>query len=115
MAVAYYSLAPASVEVAEVPARVARGQGRAEIPVILLGRLAVDLREQGTGLGGQMLLDALRRAVEGAEVIGGRAVLVHAVDERARKFYLHHGFEESPGDLLHLLLLIKDIRKTLGL
>lgn len=83
--------------------------------MILLARLAVDRREQGRGLGAHLLLDALRRAAEGAEVIGGRAVLVHAADEEARSFYLRYGFESSPTDRLHLIMLMKDLRKTLGI
>jgi predicted N-acetyltransferase YhbS len=100
--VAYYSLAPAGV-------------APLDVPVILLARLAVDAREQGAGLGCHMLLDALRRAVEGAEVVGGRAVLVHAKDDDARGFYERFGFERSPTDDLHLLMLIKDLRKTFGI
>jgi predicted N-acetyltransferase YhbS len=113
--VAFYSLAPASVSCADVTDRIARGQGNQDVPVILLARFAVAIQEQGKGLGRYMLLDALRRSIEGADVIGGRAVLVHAEDEQARSFYLHHGFEPSPTDDLHLLLLLKDLRKTLGL
>ncbi len=85
------------------------------MPVILLARLAVDITEQGKGIGSHMLLEALRRAVEGAEVIGGRAVLVHAQDEKARGFYQRYGFEASPTDELHLLLLVKDLRKAFGM
>jgi GNAT superfamily N-acetyltransferase len=113
--VAFYSLAPASVSCADVTDRIAKGQGSQDIPVILLARFAVTIQEQGRGLGRYMLLDALRRAIEGADVIGGRAALVHAEDEQARSFYLHHGFEPSPTDDLHLLLLMKDLRRTLGL
>ena len=113
--VVFYSLAPGAVAPPQVPARVARGQGSQDIPVILLGRLAVRKEEQGRGLGAHMLLDALRRAVEGAEVIGGRAVLVHAEDEEARDFYLRYGFEPSPTDDLHLLMLMKDLRRTFGM
>ena len=112
---AFYSLAPAGIAPLEVPPRIAQGQGAQDIPVILLARLAVDKTEQGAGLGSHMLLDALRRAVEGAEVIGGRAVLVHAKDEDARGFYERFGFEPSPTDDLHLLMLIKDLRKTFGM
>jgi GNAT superfamily N-acetyltransferase len=111
--VAFYSLAPAGVAPLETPERIAKGQGSQDIPVILIARLAVDIREQGKGLGGQMLLDALRRSIEGADVIGGRAVLVHAKDEETRAFYLHHGFEPSPTDDLHLLALMEDLRTTL--
>lgn len=113
--VAFYSLAPGAVAPPQVPVRVARGQGSQDIPVIFLGRLAVHKEEQGKALGAHMLLDALRRAVEGAEVIGGRAVLVHAEDKEARDFYLRYGFEPSPTDDLHLLMLMKDLRRTLGM
>ncbi len=112
--VAYYSLAASSVEPAAASGRVAKGQGRQPIPVVLLARLAVHLTEQGRGLGGRMLLEALARSAEAAEVIGVRAVLVHAVDERARSFYERFGFEASPTHPLHLVMLMKDIRKTLG-
>ena len=113
--VAFYSLAPGGVAPLEAPVRVARGQGSQDIPVILLARLAVDRTEQGKGLGAHMLLDALRRAIEGAEIIGGRAVLVHAEDETSRSFYLRYGFEPSPTDELHLLVLMKDLRRTFGM
>src|SRR5665647_2045659 len=106
--VAFYSLAPGSVGPPDAPERIAKGQGGQALPVILLARLAVALEEQGKGVGRYMLLDALRRSIEGADVIGGRAVLVHAEDEEARGFYVHHGFEPSPTDDLHLLLLMKD-------
>lgn len=113
--VAFYSLAPAAVTPDQAPERVGKGQGSQDIPVILLGRLAVAREEQGKDLGRHMLLDALRRALKGAEVIGGRAVLVHAEDEEARGFYLRYGFEASPTDELHLLMLMKDLRKTFDL
>jgi predicted GNAT family N-acyltransferase len=113
--IAYYSLAPNSVAVRDVPARIAAGQGRHDVPVILIGRLAVDTRYQGAGLGQQMLLDALLRSTQGAEIIGGRAILVHAKSAKARDFYLRHGFESASFSGQHLMMLIKDVRKTLGL
>ena len=67
------------------------------------------------GLGAAMLVEALARSAAAADVIGARAVLVHTVDERARAFYERYGFEPSPTDPLHLVMLMKDIRKTLGL
>jgi GNAT superfamily N-acetyltransferase len=112
--VAYFSLAAGSVEPAETTARASAGQGNQAIPVILLARLAVDLDEQGRGLGRALLLDALARSARAAEVIGARAVLVHATSERARGFYERHGFEPSPTDPLHLVVLMKDVRKALG-
>jgi len=113
--VAYYSLAAGSVESSAATARAATGQGRQPIPVIVLARLAVDLTEQGHGLGEQMLLQALARSAEAASLIGVRAVLVHAKDEAATGFYERYGFEPSPTHPLHLLLSMKDIRKTLGM
>lgn len=113
--VAFHSLAPGGLAPPDVPARIAKGQESQDIPVILLARLAVDKTEQGKGIGAHMLLDALRRAVEGAEVIGGRAILVHAQDAEARYFYQRYGFEASPTDDLHLLMLVKYLRKTFGM
>jgi len=112
--VAYYSLAAGSVEANAATERAATGQGRQPIPVIVLARLAVDLSEQGHGLGEQMLVQALARSADAASLIGVRAVLVHAKDATARGFYERYGFEPSPTHPLHLLLLMKDIRKTLG-
>lgn len=110
---AYYTLAPAGVSPQGVPARVARGQAAHDIPVILLARLAVDRDRQGHGIGALMLRDAVLRALAGAEVIGGRALLVHAATSRAAGFYRHFGFEPSPTSPMHLYLLMKDIRRTL--
>ena len=111
--IGYYSLAPASISPEDAPSRVVKGQGRYPVPVILMARFAMDASEQGKGLGKSLFRDALRRALNGAEAIGGRAFLVHAKDEDARTFYLKFGMEESPANPLHLLLLFKDIRQSL--
>jgi predicted N-acetyltransferase YhbS len=111
---AFFSLAAASVEPQDANARLARGQGAQAIPVILLARLAVDTSEQGRGLGGAMLVEAVARSVQAADIIGARAVLVHAKDPGARRFYEKHDFEPSPSNPLHLIVLMKDIRKSLG-
>jgi GNAT superfamily N-acetyltransferase len=111
--IAYYSLAPASVSPEHAPARVTKGQGRYPVPVILMARFAVDRSEQGQGLGRSLFRDALRRALAGAEAIGGRAFLVHAKDDEARAFYSKFGMEPSPTDPLHLFHLFKDIRQSL--
>jgi len=109
----YYSLAAGSVERARVPERVAKGLALRPIPVVLLARLAVDQRFQGRGLGKSLLRDALQRTLGAAELIGIRAVLVHAKDENAAAFYARFGFVRSPTDPLHLMLLIKDLRWTI--
>jgi GNAT superfamily N-acetyltransferase len=111
--IGYYSLAPASVVPADAPARVMKGQGRYPVPVILMARFALDLKEQGRGLGKVLFRDALRRALAGADAIGGRAFLVHAKDEDARAFYSRFGMEPSPTNPLHLFLRFKDIRKSI--
>lgn len=76
----------------------------------MLARLAIDKSEQGKGLGQALVKEALIRAERAADVIGVRAVLVHAIDEKARRFYEHFNFEPSPLDPLQLLLLMKDLR-----
>jgi GNAT superfamily N-acetyltransferase len=113
--IGYYSLAPASVAPDDAPARVVKGQGRYPIPVILMARFALESREHGRGLGKALFRDAVRRALTGADAIGGRAFLVHAKDEDARSFYRKFGMEESPTNPLHLFLLFKDIRHSLDL
>ena len=111
--VAYYSIAAGSVQREEAPARVAKGLAHHPVPVVLLTRLAVDETEQGTGLGKAMLKDALLRIAGAADIVGARAVLVHAIDAEAAAFYRHFGFEPAPGNDLHLMLLMKDLRRGL--
>lgn len=111
--VGFYALASAAVERVATPSRVRRNMPD-PIPVILLSRLAVDRNGQGSGLGAHLLRDAIIRAVRAAEIIGVRALLVHALHEQAREFYSHFDFEPSPTDPLHLLLFIKDARALLG-
>lgn len=108
--VGYYSLTAGSVRPEQAPARVAKGLARHPIGAILLARLAVDARERGRGLGKALLKDALRRVLAAADTVGARAVLVHSIDEQARRFYEHFGFERSPIDEFELMLLMKDLR-----
>ena len=105
----------ASLEPADATTRLAKGQGAQGIPAILLGRLGVDRRAQGRGSGEALLVEAIARAAAAADTIGARAVLAHAASGDARSFYTRHGFEPSPTNLLHLMMLMKDIRKTLEL
>jgi GNAT superfamily N-acetyltransferase len=114
LVVGYYSISAGSVSAEEAPGRITKGLARHAIPVILLARLAVDKDEKGTGLGKALLKDALLRIANAADIIGARAVLVHAIDESAKKFYLHFDFEPSPIHELQLMLLMKDLRKALG-
>ena len=82
-------------------------------PADVEGRLAVDKGEQRTGLGKALLKDALARIARAADIVGARAVLVHAIDQRARTFYERFDFEPSPIHELQLMLLMKDLRKAL--
>ena len=94
----YFSLAAASAEQAAASSRVSKGLARHPIPMLLLARLAVDLKAQGNGLGlGRSLLQsALGKYLQACEVIGARALMVHAIDEAAIGFYQSLGFEPSP-------------------
>lgn len=109
--VGYYALAAAHVAAEDTLARVRKGQPRARpVPGILLARVAVDRRYQGAGLGRSLLQDVLLRCVDAADAIGARVLLVHAKHEAAKRWYQQYGFEESPSDPLHLLMLMKDAR-----
>jgi GNAT superfamily N-acetyltransferase len=109
----YYSLAAGSVRPEESPRRIAKGLAKHPVAVILLARLAVDQTQQGKGVGKILLADAMSRGAAAAEIIGARAILVHALDESAAAFYKKFGFESSPLDSRQLLLLMKDLRATL--
>jgi ribosomal protein S18 acetylase RimI-like enzyme len=110
----YYALAAAQVEPQNATSRLGKGQPKHRpIPVVLLARLAVDLEHQRAGLGRSLLRDALARTLAAGERIGVRALLVHAKDDDAQEWYRQFGFESSPTDPLHMVLLMKDIRAVI--
>lgn len=113
-AVGYYAIAAAQVEPQDATERSRRGQARRPIPAVLLARLAVDAGHQRNGIGRSLLQDVLVRCADAAEDVGIRVILVHAKHERAKAFYLRYGFEVSPTDPLHLLMLMKDVRAYLA-
>ena len=110
--VAYYSLANGGVELAQAPGRVRRNMPD-PIPVMVLGRLAVDRRWQGQGLGRGLLRDAVLRSLKAAEIAGIRAILVHAIDDNAAAFYRRNGFMPSPIDPLVLMMPMSAVRAAL--
>jgi GNAT superfamily N-acetyltransferase len=112
--VGYYSLAASAVSHDTATERVKRGLARHPIPVILLARLAIDLSLQGKGIGPALLKDALLRVAQAADLIGARALLVHAKDDNAKGFYEHFDFEPSPSDPYHMLLIMKDLLRLVG-
>jgi GNAT superfamily N-acetyltransferase len=112
--VGFYTLVVGEVAYDDAPERLTKGLARHPIPLMLLARLATDLRWQGKGIGAGLLKDAMKRTMQAADIAGIRAFAVHAKDENARAFYLHFGFIPSPTDPLHLYLLLKDIRRAVG-
>jgi GNAT superfamily N-acetyltransferase len=105
----------AQIDAAAAPGRLRKGAGRYPQPVALLARLGVDLNHEGRGLGAALLQDVFARLLELSPEIGCRGLLVHAESSEARGFYMHlvPEFEASPTDDLHLVLLMKDIRRSL--
>ena len=110
----YYSLAVGQIEYIDAPERLRKGLARHPVPIMLLARLAVDKNWQKKGVGRALLRDAVLRTVQAAEIAGIRALAVHAKDDAARRYYEQFDFEASPADPLHLLVLLKDIRKRMG-
>lgn len=115
LVVAYYAWSMAGISIEDAPSRVRKGAGRYPQPVALLARLGVSLDHERRGLGAGLLADAIGRTAQLGGEIGCRGLLVHAETPEARDFYLHlvPEFEQSPTDELHLVLLMKDILKTL--
>jgi GNAT superfamily N-acetyltransferase len=111
--VGYYSLSAGSISRESATPRSALGLARHPVPIALLGRLAIHREAQGVGLGTALLKDALLRVEHAADILGIRAVLVHAIDQKARAFYEKFDFESCPDDELHLMLLMKHLRRGL--
>jgi GNAT superfamily N-acetyltransferase len=111
----YYALAAGSVGSEGVPARIAAGTGRYPVPVVVLARLGVDVRAQGRGLGKALLRDAFLQTAATAERVGVRALVIHAESERAVAFdqRVDAGFARMPFEPLHVVLLMKDLRKAI--
>lgn len=109
--VGYYALAAAQIEPGQATARVIEGEPKQRpVPAVLLARLAVDRAHQQGGVGRSLLQDAVLRCLQAADAIGVRAMLIHAKHDAARAWYEQYGFESSPTDPLHLMLLMKDLR-----
>lgn len=109
--VGYYALAMSAIVHDQAPSRLRRGMPD-PVPVVLLARLALDRSEQGNRLGGHLLVDALRRCVQGGREFGARAVVVDAVDENAAAFYRHFDFHNL--DELRLWRRLGDIATALS-
>lgn len=110
--VGYYALASGGVDAAEAPGRFRRNMPE-PIPVAVLGRLAVDRAWHGRGLGRALFRDSALRVMQAAEAIGIRGVLVHAISDAAKAFYLALGFSESPLEPMTLMVTLADLRDSL--
>ena len=111
--VGYYALATGAVARAAATGK-ARRQMPDPIPVMIIGRLAVDTGYQGKGLGHGLLRDALLRTLQVAKQAGIRAVLLHAMTADAKRFYQRAGFRESPLDPMTMMITIADVDKALA-
>lgn len=109
----FYTLVFGSVTHSEGPTELSGGAAKYPIPIILLARLAVDLKYRGRGLGARLLADAMRRSEHASQIAGLKAFFVKAKDENAQSFYTRHGFQPTPLDPMLLYLKISDIRASL--
>jgi GNAT superfamily N-acetyltransferase len=106
--IGYYALAAGGIASNKAPGRLRRNMPD-PIPIMVLGRLAVDRSEQGKGLGALLLRDALARTLQAARAMGIAGVLVHAISEEAKRSYQRWGFIESPSNPMTLVARLKDM------
>lgn len=110
--IAYYCLAAGAIGHAEAPSSMRRNRPD-PVPVLVLGRLAVHKDQHQKGMGTALLNDAIRRTIQAAEIAGVTALLVHAMSEQARRFYLSRGFVESPVKPMTLCLMLATVDQVL--
>lgn len=113
--IGYYGLAPTSIVPLQLPRSIRTGQPLDPVPCLLLGQLATDERWAGKGIGSGLLKHALERCVTASRLIGGRALLVNAVDDGAAEFWRRWGFLPSKDDPLTLFRPISDIAASIGM
>jgi GNAT superfamily N-acetyltransferase len=110
--IGYYSLAVGAIAREDTSGKVHRNMPD-PVPVMVLGRLAVDADWQGKGIGIGMLKDAIQRTIIVSEQAGIRALLVHALSDKARGFYQHWGFHESPTNDMTLMITLDEARMAM--
>lgn len=110
----YFAVAPHLVRREDLAAPFGRGMPRI-VPVILLAKLALDQGFQGSGLGSELLVRALRTIVIAARSAGGKLVVVDAIDDEAIGFYREHGFTAIPGDDRRLVHKLSTVAKELDI
>lgn len=110
--VGYYALANGGVALAKAQGRVRRNMPD-PLPVMIVGRLAVERSWQGRNIGRSLLRDAILRTIQAAEIEGIRAILAHAISEDAKRFYERYGFAASPVDPMTLMATVGDAKRTI--
>jgi GNAT superfamily N-acetyltransferase len=110
--VGYYALATGAVAQLRATGKVRRNMPE-PIPVMVIGRLAVDREHQGKGLGSGLLRDALLRTLNAASIVGIRAVLLHAISDDAKRFYERAGFSASPVDPMTMMITLAEVDRAL--
>lgn len=110
----YFTLSASSIEFEELPDEYVKRLPHYPVPAALIGKLAVDSNAGGQGLGSRLLVDALQRILDTSEKMAIKVVLVDAIDEKAKGFYLHYGFIELSGHDLTLFLPIETIEQLLA-
>jgi ribosomal protein S18 acetylase RimI-like enzyme len=111
--VGYYTLTVGELGYEDAPDRLAKGLARHPIPLMILARLAVDMRYQGMGIGESLVRDAMSRTVAAADIAGMRALAIHAKDDAVRSYYERFGFRSSPLQPLLLYMLVKDVSRSI--
>jgi GNAT superfamily N-acetyltransferase len=112
LVVGYYCISTGAEKRSNIPTRLTRNMPEA-VPLVILGRLAVDVDYQGKGVGAGMLKDALQRSLQISKIAGSRAVILHAIDQNAVSFYLKYGFIEFPNETKTMFLPMETIEKAL--
>lgn len=112
--IGFYTLVFGDVAYDDAPDRLRKGVARHSIPLMILARLAVSRNWAGKGIGSGLLKDALLRTMAAADIVGLRALAVHAKNKEARSFYERFDFVASPSDPMHLFVLLKDVKKLIG-
>ena len=110
--IGYYCLAAGAIDHAEAPSAMKRNRPD-PVPVLVLGRLAIHKDHHQKGIGTALLNDAIRRALQASKIAGVTAILVHALSEQARRFYLSRGFIESPVQTMTLCLMLSTVEQAL--
>ncbi len=110
--IAYYALASGAVSTEEATGRLRRNTPT-PIPVVILGRLAIDKTFQGKGIGRALIRDAGLRVLQAADTIGIRGIIAHAISDEAKAFYEQVGFSASPLDPMLLMITLNDLKASL--